>query len=59
MTIMDNAIDFANKTLKKLERIGVKDLPPGSQYDDGEFDSGSSIDDYSKATVDLEAIGLS
>lgn len=56
---MDNAIDFANKTLKKLERIGVKDLPPGSQYDDGEFDSGSSIDDYSKATVDLEVIGLS
>lgn len=59
MTLMENSIEFANKTFKKLERIGVKDIPPGQQYDDEELDSESSIDDYSKATLDLEVIGLS
>jgi hypothetical protein len=56
---MDKAIEYANLTAEKLERIGVKDFRPGSSYEEGDYDSASSLDGGGReVALDLEVLGL-
>jgi len=58
---MDKAVDYANTTSDKIERLGVKDFRPSSKNRDEQDDGSESSlnENQNKASMDLEVIGLS
>ncbi len=54
---LEHAIKISNNAAKQINRLGVSDLRPESQYNEGGCDSGSDIE-ISKRRFDFQKLGL-